>query len=200
MRVNPERGWFPRFVAAATAITLVLPARTLPAQGVPAAAPSTRATASVALSLADAGDQSEPLAIRVDYGQPHLRGRTLHTGDLVPYDSVWRTGANAPTTLHSDVPLTIGSTRLAPGTYSLLTLPTRTGWTLILQRDGAPPANEYDRSFDVARVTMRRTTLAVPIESLSMWLIPGTGDANTRGELRLAWGTMQLSVDWGVAR
>lgn len=193
-------------LALTHALTLALSAGALHAQ--PALlrpAPSGRATSEVALAYPRpqgqpaAGADTATRVIRVDYGQPHLRGRRILTDSLVPYDQPWRTGANAPTTLRTDVPLTLGGAAIAPGTYVLYTLPTRAGWKLIVQRSADPTvAGPYDQANDVARVDLRRRALATPIESLTMWLIPSTQPGPARGELRLAWGTEELSVDWAV--
>jgi hypothetical protein len=195
-------------------LALALAAGTLSAQSTPPgqagqparrAMPSTRATAEVSLAVPQAPGQAAgggaatpapPAVIRVDYGQPHLRGRRLFTDSLVPYDRPWRTGANAATTLRTDVPLTLGGAQLDAGTYVVLTLPSRTGWKLILQREGAPA--EYSAANDVARVDLRTRTLPAPIESFSIWLIPSTQPGAARGELRMAWGTTELSTDWVV--
>src|SRR4051812_22226293 len=172
---------------------------TLRAQAALRPAPSGRATSEVSLvypqGQAPAGAQ--PMSIRLDYGQPHLRGRVLHTDSLVPYDKAWRTGANAATTLKTDVDLVLGGATLPKGSYVLYTLPSRAGWKLIIQR----PANQtadYDPSLDITRVDMRQQSLASPVESLTMWLIPSTQVGAARGELRMAWGTTSLSTDWMV--
>jgi hypothetical protein len=163
------------------------------------AAPSTRATAQVTLvpeGRVD-GDTTPLPKIRVDYGQPHLRGRTLHTGNLVPYDRPWRTGANEVTTLTTDVDLTIGGASVPAGSYVLFTLPSETQWKLIIQRNAGQDAM-YDPAHDVAQVDLRKRTLPAPLESMSIWLIPSTADGPTRGELRLVWGTTELMTDWVV--
>ncbi|MGZ8411219.1 MAG: DUF2911 domain-containing protein, partial [Gemmatirosa sp.] len=155
-------------------LALALAAGTLSAQAARRPMPSTRATAEVSLAYpqGQAPEGATPAVIRVDYGQPHLRGRTLFTDSLVPYDKPWRTGANAATTLRTDVPLTLGSATLPAGSYVLVTLPSRAGWKLIVQREGAPAA--YDAANDVARLDLRTRTLAAPMESFSIWLIPST--------------------------
>jgi hypothetical protein len=191
----------------ALSTALALPAATLAAQPTLRPAPSGRATSEVTLAYPrgegvpplPAGADTTPKVIRLDHGQPHLRGRALHTDSLVPYDVPWRTGANAPTTLRTDVPLTLGGAALAPGTYVLFTLPARAGWKLLVQRSANPAVNApYDAANDVARVDLRRRTLAAPLESLTMWLIPSTQPGPARGELRIAWGTEELSVDWAA--
>ena len=167
---------------------------TVEAQGPMRPVPSGRATTEVQLLLVDsvARASAQPAAIRIDYGVPHLRGRQLHTGTLVPYDSTWRLGANNATTLTTDVDLVVGGANVPKGSYVLQALPKRTGWQLLIQKAGAgnaPPT-------DVARVNLRSTTLQSPVESLSIWLIPSTEVA--KGELRISWATTQLSTDWSV--
>ena len=128
---------------AALAIALPVAAR-LPAQSAApaAAAPvdisrlhvmaSGRARSEVSLSTPLVAGQTAPVVhIAVDYGQPHARGRQI-VGGVIPFDSVWRTGANSSTTFTTDVDLTIGNTFVPKGAYSLYTLPTRSGWKLPL--------------------------------------------------------------------
>jgi hypothetical protein len=165
------------------------------------AAPSTRATVTVNLTLPQ-GAQGTPATIRIDYGQPHLRGRRLHTPGLVPLDSVWRFGANEATALETGVDLVVGGSRVAKGKYSLYVLPSAAGWKLIINANTGQWGTEYDARHDVARVDLRKRTLASAVESLSIWLIPartqGTPAGPPSGELRFAWGDAELSTDWRV--
>jgi hypothetical protein len=180
---------------------LTVTAGALPGQSGLRPAPSSRGTSEVTLAVpAPPGQQGAggpEFKIRLDYGQPHLRGRTLHTDDLVPYDHPWRTGANANTTLSTDVDLDLGGVALPKGKYVLFTLPGRAGWKLIVQKD-VGQGGEYKVENDVARVDLRTRQLAAPLESLTMWLVPSTAPGAARGELRLAWGTTELSADWSV--
>ncbi len=138
--------------------------------------------------------------MRAGYGQPHLRGRRLGTDSLVPYDRPWRTGANAPTTLTTDVDLVIGGAAVPKGTYVLQTLPSRAGWKLLVQREAPPAAAGAAPApgAEVARIDLRQTALTTPLESLTFWLIPSAQAGAQRGELRLAWGTVALSTDWSL--
>ena len=187
---------------ALTAALGLAPGSALEAQGPMRPAPSGRATTEVALSFVDtaaARVAGKPSVIRIDYGQPHLRGRSLFTETLVPYDKPWRLGANDATTLTTDVDLTIGGQRVAKGTYVLQAMPSRTGWKLLVQKPlppDAPADAPYDPKNDLARVDLRVTTLATPLESLTMWLIPSTDAGAPKGELRFAWGTVALATDW----
>ena len=182
-------------------LALAATASALPAQNVIRAASSGRATSEVALSTPQPGGQGMgPSAgvIRLDYGQPHLRGRAINTDSLVPFDRPWRLGANANTTLTTDVELQLGDARLTKGSYVLYAIPNRTAWTLVVQRNVGQGATVYPDSATVARIPLRHVTLSAPVESLTMWLIPSTQPGTASGELRFAWGTSQLSTTWSV--
>ncbi|GLC25271.1 DUF2911 domain-containing protein [Roseisolibacter agri] len=197
-----------RLPSVVSVLALAATATTLHAQGPMRVAPSGRATTEVELTFVDSAARAaaQPAKIRIDYGQPHLRGRRLGTDSLVPYDKVWRTGANAPTTLTTDVDLVIGGANVPKGSYILQTIPGRTGWKLMIQRNGAQsqaaPSTAFDPAIDVARVDLRQMTLPLAVESLTFWLIPTLQPAGQtgapRGELRLAWGTIGLATDWSV--
>ena len=188
------------------ALALILAVSPLHAQsGARRAAPSTRGTAEVALTFTDTAAQrvaGKPAIMRLDYGQPHLRGRRINTDSLVPFGTVWRLGANTVTLFTTDVDVIIGGKSVPKGRYIAQVLPTRDNWTLILQAEttGAVAINPtaYDASRDVARIELNVRTLTAPIESLSMWLIPSAAPGVQRGELRIAWDTVQLSAEWSV--
>jgi hypothetical protein len=173
----------------------------LHAQGDLRPAPSGRATTAVVLSppapMGGGAETGAEYRITIDHGQPHLRGRTLHTDSLVPYGTPWRTGANAATTLSTEVALDLGGSSLPPGRYVLFTLPGQDEWTLLVQRDVGQESS-YDAGNDLARIPLRHRALEAPLESLTFWLIPSTAPGEARGELRFAWGRQELSTDWRV--
>jgi len=187
-------------IVAATAFT----AQEAFAQAAMNVAPSGRGTTEVVLVLADSAARAAatPSKITIDYGQPHLRGRSILTDSLVPYDQRWRTGANNATTLSTDVDLVVGGATIPRGRYVLETLPSRSGWKLIVQKEVVVPDGEqappYDSANDVARIDLRQTTLASPLESLTFWLIPSREPGNPRGDLILSWGTVSLSTTWAL--
>ena len=146
-----------------------------------------------------------PARIAIDYGQPHLRGRNvIGMPGVVPWDSVWRTGANMSTQLSTEVDITIGNAFVPRGVYTLFTLPTRNGWKLIVSKDVLQWGTLYDPSKDLARIDLRHRTLAEPVESLTFWLVPAivTPPSTTfaHGVLKFAWGNTELSTDWRVGR
>jgi Protein of unknown function (DUF2911) len=171
------------------------------AQGPMRAGPSGRATTAVELTFVDsvARAAAKPALIRVDYGQPHLRGRALLTDSLVPYGAPWRLGANGATTLTTDVDLVLGGAPLAHGTYVLQALPTRDGWKLLVQKPPVAQTTPVAPPVEVARVDLRSTALPVPMESLSIALIPSRAPGTPSGELRIVWGTVVLSTTWSQA-
>jgi len=127
----------------------------------------------------------------VDYGRPSMRGRKI-VGELVPYGRVWRTGANAATTLVTEADLRIGDAVVPRGTYTLYTLPTQQGWTLIVNRQTGQWGTQYDASRDLVRIPMRVSTLPRPVEQFTIALERGT--ARNAGTLAMAWENTRLSV------
>ena len=159
------------------------------------AAPSTRATTVVNLG-GPRGSTLAPATIRIEYGQPHLRGRALHTPGFVPLDTVWRLGANAATELETGLDLTIGGQLVPKGKYTLFALPTASGWKLIVNKNTGQWGTDYAPAHDLVRIDLAKRTLAQPVESFTMWLVPKQGAAS--GDLRFAWGTSELSTTWAV--
>jgi len=184
-----------RLIGVAVLATAVAALGTRAGAQAPGVAPSGLGVTEVTLT---GGGRGAPAAkIRIEYGQPHARGRTI-AGNLIPRDSIWRTGANAATVLQTDVDLVIGGTSVPKGRYSLFTLWTGSAAQLIVNKQSGQAGNEHDPAQDLARIPVRVTTLAQALESFSIWLIP-SNQGGVRGELRMAWGTLQYSVDWRAA-
>ena len=163
-------------------------------------APSGRA--STAISVSGAGGAGPMIAI--DYGQPHASGREVF-GTLVPFDSVWRAGANRATQLTTDVPLTIGGTKLAPGSYTLALYASKTDPRLVINNRTRQWGIPYSATGEIARVPMRARTLSEPVESFTIALVPnanrptlGPSPTPGTGVLTMTWGTMQFSVDFSA--
>lgn len=133
--------------------------------------------------------------VYVDYGRPSMRGRRI-MGELVPFGRVWRTGANAATTLVTDVDLEIGGTRVPRGTYTLYTIPTPRGWTLIVNRQTGQWGTQYEAARDLARIPMRVTPLTRPVEQFTIALERGRG---ATGTLALTWENTRAAVPIRVA-
>jgi hypothetical protein len=123
--------------------------------------------------------------MRIDYGRPLLRGRkALGNPALVPFDAVWRTGADAATQFTTTASLSLGGVELMPGSYSLWTMPTRTGAMLIVNRQHGQWGTEYDPDQDVGRVALKTENLPAPIEQFTIRIVP---ISDTSGSLVLEW-------------
>ena len=133
--------------------------------------------------------------VYIDYGRPSMRGRRI-MGGLVPYGRVWRTGANAATTLVTDVDLELGGTAVPRGTYTLYTIPTASGWTLIVNRQTGQWGTQYEPARDFARIPMRVSRLATPVEQFTMSLERGRAGAGT---LALSWENTRAWLPFRVA-
>lgn len=123
--------------------------------------------------------------VSVAYGRPSMRGRTIF-GQLVPYDQVWRTGANEATLLTTDKDITIGGLPVPAGTYSLYTIPAQSGWQLIINREVGQWGLSYHEEFDYGRVAMTTSTAKAPVEKFLIDF--------PKGKLRMQWATTVAEV------
>jgi hypothetical protein len=76
-------------------------------------------------------DSVETANLKINYGRPFVKGRTIFS-DLVPYDKVWRTGANQATEITFKTDGKFAGKSVKAGTYSLFTIPGKSEWTVIL--------------------------------------------------------------------
>ena len=129
--------------------------------------------------------------VHVDYSSPRMRGRKIF-GELVPYDEVWRTGANAATSFVVDTDVMVGGTRVPAGSYTLFTLPKESGWTLIISKAtgewGIPYPGESE---DLARVPMKVSKLPAPVEEFTIAIDHAGGGCT----MRFDWETTRASVE-----
>ncbi len=126
--------------------------------------------------------QLPPPTIWVDYGRPMARGRQIF-GNVVPWNQVWRTGANGATQLNTPVDLRLGDATIPAGKYTLWTLPTPNGVSLIVNKQTGQWGTEYDPAQDLVRLAMRSESLAQPVERFTITVVPvGNG-----GEIRFDW-------------
>ncbi|HYO76759.1 MAG TPA: DUF2911 domain-containing protein [Thermoanaerobaculia bacterium] len=130
--------------------------------------------------------------ITINYSAPSKRERVI-MGELVPYGKVWRTGANAATTLTTDGDLMIGNVHVPAGTYSLLTIPAKDEWTLIVskQKDLRGSSN-YDEAQDLGRVKMTVKPVKDTVETFAIGIAPVAGKNN--GTLSLTWENTTATV------
>ena len=90
--------------------------------------------------------------VSIDYSQPAVKGRTVW-GDLVPYDEVWRTGANEATVFETSKDIKVNGSVLPAGKYSMFTIPGEDSWTVIFNSTWEQWGDyKYDSAKDVLRV------------------------------------------------
>ncbi|HEY4303235.1 MAG TPA: DUF2911 domain-containing protein [Gemmatimonadaceae bacterium] len=130
-------------------------------------------------------------AFTVDYARPLARGRKL-LGDIIPFGNVWRTGANAATQFTTTVPITVGTLKLVPATYTLWTLPRADGTVdLIINKQSGQWGTEYDHSRDLGATPLKTEVANPPVEEFTIAI--QSGDAH-HGTLVIEWGSFRWTV------
>ncbi len=118
--------------------------------------------------------------IEVDYSRPNKNKREIF-GGLVPWDKVWRTGANAATKISFSDAVTIGDKQVAAGQYALFTIPKQNDWTIILSKNLELP---YKPESDVMRISAAPMNLTEEMETFTI----GFNDVRAdRATMFLAW-------------
>jgi len=112
-----------------------------------------------------------------------MRGRKI-IGDIVPFDQVWRTGANPATTLITSVPLKFGNFTVPAGNHTLYTLPSHSGWQLIINNQTGQWGTEYHQEQDLGRTPMQSKPLSSPQEVMSISFENTTPNST---ELHVRW-------------
>ncbi|MFD2037272.1 DUF2911 domain-containing protein [Belliella marina] len=116
------------------------------------------------------GTVGDNVTLNVQYGAPSVKGRVLW-GDLVPYNEVWRTGANEATFVEFDTDILVEGSVLPAGKYSLFTIPKQSGkWTVIFNSDWDLEHGhfQYKEENDVLRVESTPTWVEESQEQLSI--------------------------------
>jgi hypothetical protein len=126
----------------------------------------------------------------VDYGRPLARGRQL-LGDIIPYNDVWRTGANAATQFTTSAPITLAGLEVPAGTYTLWTRPHEKGVELIVNKQAGQWGTEYDARRDLGRAPMQTETLATPAERFTIAI---TAKDDRHGTFTMQWGPFQWTA------
>ena len=134
-------------------------------------------------------------ALKVCYGRPSARGRTVF-GGLVPFDTLWRTGANEPTVLHTPVAVQVAGLALDAVSYSLYTVPGQAGWTVVVNRSTSQWGHESQYNAAVRAQEVGRAPVQARVVSASaeQFTIRGEAAGANAATLLLEWGTTQVRV------
>ena len=129
-------------------------------------------------------------SVTIDYSSPRAKGRKIY-GGLVPFDQVWRTGANEATTFVTNADLVVGGTTVPAGSYTLFSVPGKDKWQLVLSKKTGEWGTEYPgASNDLARIDMKVSTLPAPVENFTI----SFEKAGSGATLNMDWETTRASV------
>ncbi len=126
--------------------------------------------------------------VEISYSQPSKRGRVIF-GELVPYDKVWRAGANMSTDITFKKDVTFGGKKVPAGSYALFIIPTEKEFTVILNSQTKQMGSsqyEANKSKNVAEVKVPRQKTAASVEKLT-YSFP-------KGALQMEWDDTKISV------
>lgn len=145
----------------------------------PAASPSAKVIQTVGMT-----------EVEIAYSRPSMRGREIF-GGLVPFDKVWRTGANASTKISFDKDVSIAGNDLKKGTYALYTIPGKDEWTIIIHNNITHwGSGGYKVEEDAFRFTVKPTTLSNAVETFTVDVSDlGLGTAN----INISWDKTKVS-------
>jgi hypothetical protein len=132
--------------------------------------------------------------ITIDYCRPGIHGRQIW-GGLVPYNKVWRTGANEATTIQFTTDATVDGNKVPAGRYSLFAIPTETEWTIILNKiDKQWGAFNYKEEEDFLRFKVK------PVKSsfTERLLFSFTNITDSTASVVMNWENIQISFDLKV--
>jgi hypothetical protein len=132
--------------------------------------------------------------IELNYSRPSVRGRVVFgRGGLVAMGKVWRTGANAATTITFGEEVSVNGVKLPKRKYGLLTIPSASEWTIILSKDTTvTSASDYKQENDAVRFTVKPVKLPSLVETFTIDIanVRPKGDAC---DIRIMWEKTMVS-------
>ena len=129
--------------------------------------------------------------LKITYSQPSKRDREVF-GQLVPFNQVWRTGANEATEMTITRDMKINGIDLKAGNYSIFTIPEKDKWTILLNSDlGLWGAYNYNTKMDVLKFDVPVVPLTdVVYESFTIII----DQKNDKADLLMAWDTAKVII------
>ncbi|HXU62225.1 MAG TPA: DUF2911 domain-containing protein [Polyangia bacterium] len=133
--------------------------------------------------------------ITVDYSSPGVKGRKIW-GSVVPYDKMWRAGANNATKVTFSRDVTFGGKPVPAGTYAFFVIPSKGAWTVILNKKADQPGTGagYNQADDAVRVSI--TPKAAPMRERLAYLV--TDFTDDKASLDLEWEKLRLAIPIGL--
>lgn len=128
--------------------------------------------------------------IKITYCRPSKNGREIF-GGLVPYGTVWRTGANEATEITTTRDISFGNKKLKSGTYTLFSIPEKDSWTIILNKElGQWGAYQYNETLDVLRIEVPVSVSPEVYEAFTIDFKQNNGGA----DLQFIWDKTLVTV------
>jgi len=128
--------------------------------------------------------------LAIDYSSPAVKARKIW-GELLPYDKIWRAGANQATKLIASRDFGFAGVAVKAGTYSVFITPTKAKWTVVLNTDLGATEASHDAKADVATVSIAPSSLGAPRERL-LWYFTDTAEDKT--SLDLEWERVRIRI------
>jgi hypothetical protein len=131
--------------------------------------------------------------VTLEYSRPSAKGRVVF-GELVPYNKVWRTGANAATKITFKEVAKIGGKTILPGAYAIYTIPNEDLWTIIIHSNTtlrSIAGDAYKSADDIFRFEVKPIKTTNYVESFTMQFATLTSDSL---ELQLVWENTLISI------
>ena len=129
--------------------------------------------------------------VTVTYSRPSARERTV-MGELVPYDQVWRTGANRATKVSISDELSVAGNKLAAGDYALFTIPGEESWTVIFNKNTEQSGTgSYKQEEDALRVDVPVTATQDPYETFTLGF---SNLSETKADMFIAWENTKVAI------
>jgi hypothetical protein len=135
--------------------------------------------------------------VTITYGRPFMKGRKIW-GGLVPWNEAWRMGADEATILITEQPITIGSTTIPAGAYSLYMMPSESGTSkLTFSKKIGQWGEPVDQSGDLAAVDLKKEPLDAPVEEYTMAIKKNSAGG---GDIVMKWDNAQYTVTFTVSK
>lgn len=134
--------------------------------------------------------------VKVCYGRPASRGRVMLGSTNVPFGKLWRTGANEPTIFFAPIPLRVAGLQVAPGVYSLYTVPGAREWEIIVNRSISQWGKEDQytdkvKAQEVGRAKVKSEVLSTPVEPFTIRAMP---EGKNAAALVLEWEKTRVRI------
>jgi len=129
--------------------------------------------------------------IKIEYSRPSVKDRVIF-GDLVPFDKIWRTGANSATKITFGEDVSIEGSKLAAGTYAMYTIPGKSSWNILFYKDLTlgGDVEGYKTDDEALRVSVKSSAIAEKVETFTI----NIGNIkSTSATLDLMWDKTKVS-------